>query len=145
MRLAGGRPTLHSDPPRTPPGRTAAHEPRSRDPYRLAVPRCPGCRRLSPPPLRQADGSRGLRPRQPRHPGKCRRRTLAHARAVADNRRLWDAVQAAVLDPANGLPKELRAQIAGVAMAVLRECAAERPDLEFVAEMNDHFAAALWR
>ena len=24
---------------------------------------------------------------------------LAHARAVADNRRLWDAVQAAVLDP----------------------------------------------
>ena len=45
----------------------------------------------------------------------------------------------------NGLPKELRAQIAGVAMAVLRECAAEQPDLEFVAEMNDHFAAALWR
>ena len=70
---------------------------------------------------------------------------LAHARAVADNRRLWDAVQAAVLDPTNSLPKELRAQIAGVAMAVMRECAAERPDLEFIAEMNDHFAAALWR
>ena len=70
---------------------------------------------------------------------------LAHARAVADNRRLWDAVQLAVIDSSNGLPTELRASIAGVAMAVLRECGAERPDLEFIAEMNDHFAAALWR
>ncbi|MBL6454520.1 hypothetical protein JMJ55_04235 [Belnapia sp. T6] len=70
---------------------------------------------------------------------------LAHARAIADNRRLWDAVQAAVLDPGNGLPTELRASIAGVAMAVVRECAAEQPDLGFIAEMNDHFAAALWR
>jgi flagellar biosynthesis regulator FlaF len=70
---------------------------------------------------------------------------LAYARAVADNRRLWDAVQAAVLDPTNNLPRELRARIAGVAMAVVRECEAEQPDLGFVAEMNDHFAAALWR
>ncbi|MDB5372576.1 MAG: Protein FlaF [Belnapia sp.] len=69
---------------------------------------------------------------------------LAYARAVADNRRLWDAVQAAVLDPTNNLPRELRARIAGVAMAVVRECEAEQPDLGFVAEMNDHFAAALW-
>ncbi|WP_043363892.1 flagellar biosynthesis regulator FlaF [Belnapia sp. F-4-1] len=70
---------------------------------------------------------------------------LARARAVADNRRLWDAVQAAVIDPTNALPTELRASIAGVAMAVLRECGTEEPDLDFVAEMNDHFAAALWR
>jgi flagellar biosynthesis regulator FlaF len=70
---------------------------------------------------------------------------LARARAVADNRRLWDAVQASVMDPTNALPAELRASIAGVAMAVLRECGAEQPDLDFVAEMNDHFAAALWR
>lgn len=70
---------------------------------------------------------------------------LAYARAVADNRRLWDAVQAAVLDPTNNLPKELRAQIAGVAMAVVRECEAEQPDFGFIAEMNDHFAAGLWR
>lgn len=70
---------------------------------------------------------------------------LAHARAIADNRRLWDAVQAAVIDPTNNLPVELRARIAGVAMAVLRECGAEQPDLDFLAEMNDHFAAALWR
>jgi flagellar biosynthesis regulator FlaF len=70
---------------------------------------------------------------------------LARARAVADNRRLWDTVHASVLDRANALPAELRARIAGVALAVIRECDAEEPDLGFVAEMNDQFAAALWR
>jgi hypothetical protein len=54
-------------------------------------------------------------------------------------------VHACVLDPSNGLPPALRAQIAGVALAVVRECDAEQPDLGFVAEMNDQFAAALWR
>jgi flagellar biosynthesis regulator FlaF len=70
---------------------------------------------------------------------------LAQARAVADNRRLWDTVHACVLDPSNALPPALRAQIAGIALAVVRECDAEQPDLGFVAEMNDQFAAALWR
>jgi flagellar biosynthesis regulator FlaF len=70
---------------------------------------------------------------------------LARARAVADNRRLWDAVHAAVMDPTNALPVALRAQIAGVALAVLRECDRSAPDLGFVAEMNDQFAAGLWR
>ena len=70
---------------------------------------------------------------------------LARARALADNRRLWDAVHGAVLDPTNTLPTALRAQIAGVAMAVMRECEQEQPDLGFVAEMNDEFAAGLWR
>jgi flagellar biosynthesis regulator FlaF len=70
---------------------------------------------------------------------------LARARAVADNRRLWDAVHAAVIDPTNALPAPLRAQIAGVALAVLRECDLATPDLGFVAEMNDLFAAGLWR
>jgi flagellar biosynthesis regulator FlaF len=70
---------------------------------------------------------------------------LALARALADNRRLWDAVHASVMDPTNALPAPLRAQIAGVALAVLRECDQPSPDLGFVAEMNDHFAAGLWR
>ena len=70
---------------------------------------------------------------------------LARARAVADNRRLWDAVHASVMDPTNALPAPLRAQIAGVALAVLRECDQPAPDLGFVAEMNDLFAAGLWR
>ncbi|WP_158292395.1 flagellar biosynthesis regulator FlaF [Paracraurococcus ruber] len=70
---------------------------------------------------------------------------LSRARAVADNRRLWEAVRASVMDPTNTLPTPLRAQIAGVAIAVLRECDSAEPDLGFVAEMNEHFAAGLWR
>ena len=70
--------------------------------------------------------------------------TLAHARAVADNRRLWDAVLISVLDPANALPKGLRAQLASLSRAVLRECDSEQPDLGFVAEMNEQIAAGLW-
>jgi flagellar biosynthesis regulator FlaF len=70
---------------------------------------------------------------------------LARARAAVDNRRLWNAVHGAVLDPTNGLPVALRAQIAGVALAVIRECEQPEPDFGFVQDMNDHFAAALWR
>ena len=70
--------------------------------------------------------------------------SLARARAVADNRRLWDAVLVCVLDPENALPRGLRAQLAGLARAVLRECDGEAPDLAFVAEMNDQIAAGLW-
>ena len=71
--------------------------------------------------------------------------SLNRARAIADNRRLWDAVHAAVMDPTNALPAALRGQIAGVALAVLRECDQLSPDLGFVAEMNDLFAGGLWR
>ena len=70
---------------------------------------------------------------------------LDRVRAGADNRRLWNAVYGAVADPGNALPVALRAQIAGVALAVVRECDAPEPNLGFVAEMNDQFAAALWR
>lgn len=69
---------------------------------------------------------------------------LAIARAIADNRRLWDAVHDSVVDPANALAPALRARIASIALAVLRECGAEAPDLGFIAETNEHFASALW-
>jgi len=69
---------------------------------------------------------------------------LDRARAVADNRRLWDAVHGAVIDPDNALPVELRGQIAGVALAVIRECDSEQPDFAFIAETNEQFAAGLW-
>lgn len=69
---------------------------------------------------------------------------LATARAIADNRRLWDAVHDSVVDPANALPAPLRARIASIALAVIRECEADSPDLGFIAETNEHFAAALW-
>ena len=69
---------------------------------------------------------------------------MDRVRAGADNRRLWNAVHGAVADPANALPPALRARIAGIALAVVRECDAAEPDLGFVTEMNDQFAAALW-
>jgi flagellar biosynthesis regulator FlaF len=69
---------------------------------------------------------------------------LDRARAVADNRRLWSAVHAAVIDPDNALPLDLRSQIAGVALAVVRECDGAEPDLRFVATINEEFAAGLW-
>jgi flagellar biosynthesis regulator FlaF len=70
---------------------------------------------------------------------------MDRVRAGADNRRLWNAVHGAVADPTNALPPALRGQIAGVALAVIRECGAAEPDLAFIAEVNDQFAAALWR
>lgn len=69
---------------------------------------------------------------------------LDRARAVADNWRLWDAVLSAVLDSSNALPVPLRAQMASLARAVLRECEAEAPDLLFIAETNEQIAAGLW-
>src|SRR3712207_8655996 len=70
---------------------------------------------------------------------------LDRVRAAADNRRLWEAVRASVTDPANALPQPLRAGLAQLAVAVLRECDAEEPDLGFVAEVNEQTAAGLWR
>ena len=67
------------------------------------------------------------------------------ARAGADNRSLWNAVHGTVTDPGNALPPAMRAGIAGVALAVVRECDAAEPDFAFIAEMNDQFAAGLWR
>lgn len=69
---------------------------------------------------------------------------IAMARALADNRRLWDAVLTSVVDPANRLPVPLRAQIASLARAVLREIDAEAPDAAFVIEMNEQLAGGLW-
>lgn len=66
-------------------------------------------------------------------------------RAAADNRRLWNAVYGAVVDPSNALPAALRAQIASVALAVIRECETAEPDLAFVAGVNELFAGGLWQ
>lgn len=65
-------------------------------------------------------------------------------RALADNRRLWNAVLDLVSDPGNELAIALRAQIASVAHAVLRECDAPAPDIAFLTETNTDFAEALW-
>lgn len=69
---------------------------------------------------------------------------LDQARAVADNRRLWSAVHACVVDPANALPNTLRSQIASVALTIVRECEGKQPDLSFIASVNEQFASGLW-
>jgi flagellar biosynthesis regulator FlaF len=71
--------------------------------------------------------------------------TMDLVRAGADNRRLWKTVHGAVMDPTNALPPALRAQIAGVALAVVRECDAAEPDFDFVAEVNNQFSVGLSR
>ncbi|MFC0408743.1 flagellar biosynthesis regulator FlaF [Roseomonas elaeocarpi] len=68
---------------------------------------------------------------------------VLRARALADNRRLWCAVDQALRDPANALPLPLRAQILSLGRAVLRELDAPEPDGEFLIRMNENLAAGL--
>ena len=69
---------------------------------------------------------------------------LGRVRAVADNRRLWVMVLDLVSETENQLPLALRGQIASLAHAVLRECDAGEPDVDFLIEMNEQIAAGLW-
>jgi flagellar biosynthesis activator protein FlaF len=64
-------------------------------------------------------------------------------KAVADNRRLWVIVQSVVTDPANELPKSLRAQILSLSLAMQREMNVESPDLGFLIAVNESMVAGL--
>ncbi len=66
---------------------------------------------------------------------------LRRVRALSDNRRLWLAVEGALIDPTNALPRPLRASIISVGRAVLREM--EKPDFAFLIEVNENMAAGL--
>lgn len=68
---------------------------------------------------------------------------VARVRALADNRRLWAAVQDLMRDPANPLPETLRAQILSVSLTVHREMDREKPDVDFLISINEHMAAGL--
>jgi flagellar biosynthesis activator protein FlaF len=68
---------------------------------------------------------------------------LPRVRALADNRRLWTAVQDLVRDPDNALPHDLRASILSVSLAVQREMDRDSPDFDFLISINEHFAAGL--
>ncbi|MFC7736361.1 flagellar biosynthesis regulator FlaF [Roseomonas sp. GCM10028921] len=68
---------------------------------------------------------------------------LRAIRALADNRRLWLAVEGVLLDPNNALPPALRASIISVGRTVLREMEREKPDLGFLIEVNENIAAGL--
>lgn len=68
---------------------------------------------------------------------------IQRARAIADNRRLWLAVNDLVRDPDNALPAELRASIASIAIAVRREMERDNPDFDFLISINENIAAGL--
>jgi flagellar protein FlaF len=68
---------------------------------------------------------------------------IARARAIADNRRLWIALEASVRHPANQLPQQTKLAMLGVGRAVLQEMENPKPDLPFLIEMNEQLAAGL--
>jgi flagellar biosynthesis activator protein FlaF len=68
---------------------------------------------------------------------------IARARAIADNRRLWIALEASVRHPANQLPQQTKLAMLGLGRAVLKEMENAKPDLAFLIEMNEQLAAGL--
>lgn len=64
-------------------------------------------------------------------------------RAIADARRLWVHCATLTADRDNRLPRQLRADIVSVSLAVLRELDAAEPDLAFVAEVTSAIADGL--
>ena len=97
--------------------------------------------------LQEADVFRrvtgGLRAVQALNGGKGAEAGLRAIRAIADNRRLWLAVEGVLLDPTNALPPPLRASIISVGRTVLREMDRDEPDLAFLIEVNENMAAGL--
>jgi flagellar biosynthesis regulator FlaF len=64
-------------------------------------------------------------------------------RAVADNRRLWLAVESALSDPSNQLPQQMRAGLVSLGRAVQREMDQGEPDIAFLIEINEQVAQGL--
>ena len=68
---------------------------------------------------------------------------IDRARALADNRRLWLAIEAAMMHPANQLPETLRASVVSLGRSIQRELDREAPDLPFLIGINDQMIAGL--
>ena len=68
---------------------------------------------------------------------------IARARAIADNRRLWIALDASLRHPANLLPKETRVTMIQVGRTVMREMENSAPDLAFLIEINEQLTSGL--
>ncbi|MFB9969578.1 flagellar biosynthesis regulator FlaF [Pseudoroseomonas cervicalis] len=119
-------------------------------------PRVPPLRRRPCRPLRHhGRAAHGVRPRRPREEAAAFRSaatTLLAAReagheargeALRLNRRLWQAVLIALAAPENALPMPLRQGLATLATTMLREMDRNRPDLAFLAAINQEIAAGL--
>ena len=68
---------------------------------------------------------------------------IARVQAIADNRRLWITVNNLMCDPLNSLPRDLRASIVSVGLAVQREMDREMPDFDFLIGINENIMAGL--
>ena len=68
---------------------------------------------------------------------------IDRARAVADNRRLWFAIEAALVNPENQLPEVTRVGIMRLGRGVQREMDMKEPDIEFLIDINDQMIAGL--
>ncbi|MFN7307575.1 MAG: flagellar biosynthesis regulator FlaF [Alphaproteobacteria bacterium] len=68
---------------------------------------------------------------------------IERARAVADNRRLWMALEAAMTHPANQLPEALKGSILSLGRLIQREMQVKSPDILFLINMNDQMIAGL--
>lgn len=68
---------------------------------------------------------------------------IERARAVADNRRLWLAIETALVNPDNLLPEVTRVSIMRLGRLIQREMQSQEPDIPFLVEMNDQMIAGL--
>ena len=69
--------------------------------------------------------------------------TTARARAIADNRRLWIALDASLRHPANQLPQDTKVTMIQVGRTVMREMENAAPDLAFLIEINEQLTSGL--
>ena len=68
---------------------------------------------------------------------------LAHAKALADNRRLWGMVLDLLRDPGNALPPPLRGSIISIGLCLQREMEKPEPNVDFLVSVNEDIAAGL--
>lgn len=69
--------------------------------------------------------------------------SIDKARAIADNRRLWLGVEAALSHPANQLPEITRVAIMRLGRVLQREMNNQAPDIGFLVEVNEQIIAGL--
>jgi flagellar biosynthesis regulator FlaF len=68
---------------------------------------------------------------------------VLRARAIADNRRLWIALDASLRHPANQLPQDTKVTMIQVGRTVMREMENASPDLAFLIEINEQLTSGL--
>jgi flagellar biosynthesis regulator FlaF len=68
---------------------------------------------------------------------------IDRARAIADNRRLWLAIEASLINPDNLLPEATRVSILRLGRGVQREMDTNEPDIDFLINVNEQMIAGL--